>query len=115
MKPFRILPIMVLWTACAFCSDGARAASVRDAWFGKDKAKHFLASAIIAGGVSWQQHRKAGRDAETSLRTGAGVTLSLGLAKEWSDRRNPGGLFSWKDLGADLLGTAFGVFVLGKW
>lgn len=88
---------------------------VRDAWFARDKAKHFLASAIIAGGVSWQLHRGAGRGAEPSLYSGAGVSFSLGLAKEWSDGRKPAGLFSVKDLVADVLGTAAGVFFLGKW
>jgi putative lipoprotein len=106
---------MVLWTACAFSSDGARAIPARDGWLGRDKAKHFLASAIIAGGVAWNQHRRYNRGGEPSLYTGAGVSLSLGLAKELSDKRKPGGLFSWKDLAADALGAAAGIFILGKW
>ncbi len=108
---------LIFFFACAFCTGFARAeeAPIRDAWFAKDKAKHFLASAIIAGGVSRQLHRRIGRGAEPSLYAGAGVSLSLGLAKEWSDKRKPGGLFSIKDLAADVLGTAAGVFILGQW
>ena len=107
----------VLAVACIFNTADVRAEtpSAQDAWFAKDKARHFLASAIIAGGVSWNQHRRYGRGAGPSLCAGAGLSLSLGLAKEWSDRRKPGVLFSWKDMTADLLGTAAGVFILGKW
>jgi putative lipoprotein len=103
--------------ACIFSAGAVRAESIqtKDSWFGKDKARHFLASALIGGGVSWVAHRHEGRNMAASLRTGAGVALSLGLAKECSDRRKPGGLFSWKDLTADALGAALGVFVLGKW
>ncbi len=118
--------VLALW--CAFwmvpISSSARSALesciriqpvVRDPWTAKDKARHFFASALIAGGSTWYSKHELHRGSEPSLHFGIGVTLSLGIAKELFDTRKPGGFFSWKDFTADILGVAAGTLVLGRW
>lgn len=88
---------------------------IRDSWIAKDKARHVVASALIVGGSVWYSKHKNHSRPDDSMRFGVGFTLSLGLAKELADARKPGGLFSWKDLAADVLGIAAGAVVLGRW
>jgi len=87
----------------------------RDPWVAKDKARHFIASALITGGLTWYQKHELHRRSEPAVHFGIGMTLSLGVAKELSDTRKPGGFFSWKDVAADILGAAAGVLILGRW
>lgn len=77
-----------------------------DRWFAQDKAKHFLASAVIqsaghsllrAGGLDYR---------EASLSAGV-VTLGAGVGKELWDRAH-GRYISWKDLSVDALGGGSG-------
>ncbi|MEZ4423383.1 MAG: hypothetical protein R3E98_08245 [Gemmatimonadota bacterium] len=82
----------------------------QDAWFARDKAEHFVASAVIATGAYafaipvWDCKRPRAL-------FGAGVALGAGLLKEWSDARG-GGQASWKDLAWDVLGVASGLAVM---
>ena len=59
-----------------------------------------------AGGFfhSIDHPHETGQDA----RFGLAVAMGLGLAKEFWDASAPDGLFSWKDLVADLLGACLG-------
>ena len=73
-----------------------------DRWLARDKAFHFVASAVIqsAGHTALRSGGLDYRDA--SLAAGA-LTLSVGVGKEIWDR-SQGRYFSWKDLTADAFG-----------
>ena len=89
--------------------------SQKDSWFGKDKAKHFLASFLITGAVSWVCNHRYNYDEEESIKLGMTFSFSIGIAKECRDRYSSSGMFSWKDLAVDFLGVCFGALVLGRW
>ena len=80
-----------------------------DDWFGRDKAKHFGASAALAvggyGAASLFTARQSPR-----LMTGAALAFTAGLGKEIADRYR-GGDPSMRDVTWDLLGTASGLLV----
>ncbi len=78
-----------------------------DPWFGRDKALHFGFSAALASGgyaagaLIW--------DGPTErLLAGAGLSLSLGVAKEIADMAGAGDP-SWRDLAWDVVGTGVGL------
>jgi len=80
-----------------------------DAWFGRDKALHFGASAAItmigyAGASAASDHRPTRRAAAVLLGLTAGVT------KEVWDAFGAGDA-SWRDLAWDVIGTATGVAI----
>ncbi len=93
-----------------------------DAWWARDKALHFGASAGIAVGgyagsalvealVREPELGQGGRaDRKLRLAIGGGLALGAGIAKELSDRYT-GGDPSWRDLGWDVVGTATGLAV----
>jgi len=89
--------------------------SQKDFWLGKDKAKHFLASFLMAGAASWVCNHRYNYGEKESIRLGMTFSFSLGIAKEWRDRYSSSGMFSWKDLTVDLLGVCFGALLLGGW
>ncbi|MCX6641245.1 MAG: DUF2279 domain-containing protein [bacterium] len=82
-----------------------------DSWIGADKAEHFLVSFWLAGGAL--ATLKATRNNEDQSTVSCfGVTFGLGIAKEIYDLRHPKThQASWKDLTADLLGTACGILL----
>jgi putative lipoprotein len=86
-----------------------------DKWIGKDKARHFVASFLMTGAVSYSanHHWKCGRP--ESVQWGFGMTLTLGTLKEIRDIRHPGAQASLKDLAADFLGAACGALLLSGW
>jgi putative lipoprotein len=89
----------------------ARPASAQDAdpWFGRDKALHFSASALIAGGAYAAGALVLdGRPARALVASGA--ALSAGAAKELYDMTGRGQP-SWRDFTWDVIGTAVGVGV----
>jgi putative lipoprotein len=86
----------------------ARAADP-DPWLGPDKALHFGASAVIAGGgyaVGTFVFPARGH----ALLLGAGLGLGAGAAKELLDLAGFGDP-SWKDFAWDAIGTAAGLLV----
>lgn len=87
---------------CTGCTHMAK-----DSWTGKDKAEHFVSSAILSSaGSAWgdKQHWNEGR----SARFGLMFALSLGAAKELYDSREGGSGWSWKDFSWDVAGAATG-------
>lgn len=87
-----------------------------DLWFGRDKAKHFAVSAGLAGG-GYAAGAFVFESRSARAWTGAGVSLTAGLSKELYDWHR-GGLFSWKDLSFDLLGTLTGLgtaYLVDRW
>lgn len=86
------------------------AAPAGDGWFGIDKVKHFLVSAFIQS-VTFAALETAGADRRTALAGASGVTMGVGLAREWHDRRR-GGPFSVRDLSWDAAGAGAASLVL---
>ena len=79
----------------------------RDRWFALDKAHHFTTSAVLTGLGYYAARQEAGFDTRFAAGASAGVSISLGIGKECYDKK-----FSCKDLLADILGTAAGLFIL---
>lgn len=46
---------------------------------------------------------------------GISFAFSLGLVKEFYDKRKPLGRFSWKDLSFDILGIGVGFLCFARW
>jgi putative lipoprotein len=78
-----------------------------DAWFGRDKALHFAASASIAA-VGYGGAALVTEDRPTRALAGASLALGAGLLKEGWDLAGHGDA-SWRDLTWDVVGTATGV------
>lgn len=85
-------------------------ATPHDSWLGADKIKHFFLSAFIES-VTYSGLRLARVDRGTALPVAAGVTMSLGVAKEVHDRATEG-LFSLGDLTWDAAGTGAAAVML---
>ena len=81
-----------------------------DPWFGRDKLYHFVGSAVIQG-AGHSLGRVAGLDYRDAAWTAAGLTLTVGVAKEFYDRAD-GRFFSWRDLAADAAGGATGAVLV---
>lgn len=94
--------------ACALVA-GDAAAQSGDDWLGADKALHFTASALAAGGgyglaaVAWQAP-------SVRVFVAAGVGIAAGVGKELIDLAGYGDP-SWRDLAWDALGVGVGVTV----
>ena len=81
-----------------------------DRWFGADKVKHFLTSAFVQG-ATYATLQAAGAERGAALAGATVVTLSVGIGKEWRDRRQ-GGAFSGRDLAWDAAGAGAATLVL---
>ncbi len=88
---------------------------VRDPWFGRDKAQHFVVSFLVTGAVGYTAHAKWDCTRAESVNTAVGFTISLGCLKEIRDDWRSHSQASWKDLFADLLGTVAGVLLVSWW
>lgn len=74
----------------------------------RDKAEHFVASAVLAaaGSEYGQRQHLSGRQSNTF---GMLFSLSFGAGKEWYDSRPNGSGWSWKDFAWDAAGAASGI------
>lgn len=86
-----------------------------DDWFGRDKAKHLLASMLLTGAIAYYCQHHQEWSYENSAMLGMGLTFSLGIAKEIRDGQEPNRTFSWKDITADVIGIGLGVVLLSRW
>lgn len=85
-----------------------------DRWLARDKAAHFsLSCALVGFGHHWAT-RESGASRPAARNCAAAITLSLGIAKEARDGSRKGNRFSWKDLTADVLGTACGIILFTR-
>lgn len=84
----------------------------KDLLFGEDKAKHIVASFILTGAAAYYYRHRQKWSGEKSVAFGAGLTFSMGMAKEIGDLKSNTHFFSWKDLAADLVGIGLGVVLL---
>ncbi|WP_395850695.1 hypothetical protein [Cystobacter fuscus] len=78
-----------------------------DPWLSSDKAAHFGLSAALAG-AGYAGGALLFEAPEARWLTGAGLSLGVGVAKEFFDAGR-GSIFSWKDLTWDVLGMATGL------
>ena len=83
----------------------------QDPWLGEDKAKHFFASAVIAGGTTAIALNQDVSDGE-AIAIALPFTLSLGVGKEAYDSEVKGTGWSWRDLAWDLFGAVVGGLVV---
>ena len=84
----------------------------RDAWFGADKLKHFLMSALVQS-ATFSIARSAGAGHGSAMAAGVSSALTVGLVKEFHDKR-VGKPFSAKDLFWDAAGTASAAALLHR-
>ena len=91
----------------------APGAGAADGWLGEDKGKHFVTSAVVTV-IAGSAARTAGLDPGTSRFAGAAVATGAGIAKEIHDHRQPGNVFSVRDLAWNLAGVAAGYAVLSQ-
>lgn len=80
-----------------------------DPWFGKDKALHFGASALIAGG-GYAIGAAVFPSRGAALALGGGLALGAGTAKELADLAGLGNP-SWRDFFWDVAGTVVGLAI----
>lgn len=78
-----------------------------DQWTGKDKAEHFVGSAVLAAaGTAYGDNQEWSEARSRSF--GVLFSVSLGAAKELYDSRDGGSGWSWKDFSWDMAGAAVG-------
>jgi len=92
-----------------------RVGRIHDPWLARDKAKHFLASALLTGSATYVALHRWGMHRDESQMFGIGFAFSLGVIKEISDWKRPVGHFSWKDLSFDILGIGVGFLCCAWW
>jgi putative lipoprotein len=100
----------VLWTGLNILCGLSACATVsndQDAWFGEDKARHFVVAAVLGAGVTAaaQQHDVADCDAPT---VGVVTVIGFGAGKEVYDKRVKGTYWSWKDMTWNVVGATVG-------
>lgn len=84
---------------------------VSDKWFAWDKTEHLGVSAFLSG-VSYSVFRDFYYNKkESSVYFSASLTFSVGLGKEFYDKKAPESKFSYKDLVADILGIGLGLWI----
>lgn len=109
MRPIPVAVVTLLAAALLLARAPKATAADSDPWFGRDKALHFGATSVLAGGGYAGTALLSER---TGVRAAGGACLAMGagIAKEVYDRYS-GGDASWRDLTWDAVGTATGVLV----
>jgi len=124
MKSKRLILLLLFMMFCmrgfGFCqkaeADTTALSSARfqDAWFGEDKAHHFMMSFMLTWWGTINHDLMHNHGSNQAIRAGAGFSFALGLAKEIRDSRMPKNRFSLKDLAADLLGIGLAVLLMNR-
>jgi uncharacterized protein YfiM (DUF2279 family) len=83
-----------------------------DRWFSHDKWMHLTTSYFLTVQASYALDKMFMFPQESSRNISIGLTVSLALGKELYDVYGNNGIFSWKDLVYDLLGTGLGYLTL---
>jgi putative lipoprotein len=102
----RSVALVLALAGTTFAAATARAADP-DPWFGRDKALHFGASALIASD-GYFGAALATDDRRVRLGVGGGLALAAGVGKELWDLSGRGDA-SWRDLTWDVVGTVTGL------
>lgn len=83
-------------------------------WLGEDKALHFTGSAFLTYwnyGVSKDIMENS---TDKSVYFAVSITLALGTAKEYSDKKLKKTCFSWQDLVYDTAGVIVGIVLINN-
>ncbi|MDX9780387.1 MAG: hypothetical protein WC372_04490 [Candidatus Neomarinimicrobiota bacterium] len=83
-----------------------------DRWFSPDKWMHLSTSYFIVLQSHYVLNRNFRFPESDAGHISLGLSLSLSLGKEFYDVFGRKGIFSWKDLVYDVLGSALGYFTL---
>lgn len=81
-----------------------------DGWFGVDKLKHFVVSAVLQS-ISFAALETAGVERDAAVAGATVLTLGVGIGKEWHDRSS-GRIFSVRDLAWDAAGAGAATVLL---
>ncbi len=82
-------------------------------WWAQDKGRHLVGSLISTVFIGKFSQEMLDKNIGDSKMWGAGITFSLGLAKEILDSQKKGNRFSVEDLIADIAGITIGILILG--
>lgn len=107
MTKARQLSVAVGICTAAWLGAAEASASDSDDWFGRDKALHFGASAILAGG-GYALGTGLSSERWKAFALGGGVAIAAGALKEGLDAAGLG-TPSWRDFTWDVAGTAVGL------
>lgn len=99
---------LAVWTATCLVSVVAMASDT-DPWFGPDKALHFGASAVIAGG-GYALGTGLAQERWKAFALGGGMAVTAGALKEGLDALGMG-TPSWRDFTWDVAGAIVGLGV----
>ena len=83
-----------------------------DRWFVYDKFLHFSVSASIVLSTQYTLEKKMNYKTEDAIFISVLVSSVNGILKELWDNRQPNGFISNKDILANILGVALGVFII---
>jgi putative lipoprotein len=107
LKTALIVNRILLMTAVIILNGCASTTSKDDNWFGKDKAYHFTASALI-GAVASSTAKNNGSSKCEAASAGISFTLVVGAGKEYYDKHKKKSRWSWKDMFWNLAGGTAG-------
>jgi uncharacterized protein YfiM (DUF2279 family) len=82
-------------------------------WFAPDKGRHLVGSMISTVFIGKLSQQRFDQSMDNARVWGAGMTLSLGVAKEIFDSQSQGNWFDFKDLAVNMVGIAIGILLLG--
>ena len=85
-----------------------------DKWFAIDKVQHFSYSCLISLGCQYVLVNKFDNTEKESLPMSSAMSLGAGLLKELNDSRGNNGLFSLKDMVANMAGIALAALVIDQ-
>jgi len=85
-----------------------------DKWFAIDKIQHFSYSCLISLGCQYVLVNKFDNTEEESLPLSSAMSLGAGLLKELNDSRGNHGLFSLKDMAANMAGIALAALIIDQ-
>jgi len=85
-----------------------------DKWFAIDKVQHFSYSCLISLGCQYVLVNKFDNTEEESLPMSSAMSLGAGLLKELNDSRGNDGLFSLKDMVANMAGIALAALIIDQ-
>jgi uncharacterized protein YfiM (DUF2279 family) len=83
-----------------------------DRWFSHDKWMHLTTAYFLTVQTSYTLDKMFLFPQESARRTSVGVAISLSIGKELYDVFGNNGIFSWKDLIYDIVGTSLGYLTL---
>jgi len=84
----------------------------KNPWFGLDKLKHLSSSFILTTTGYYIQSKMTDITNTKSMTNSGMLTISLGLGKEITDSKKPGGIFSIRDLTVDFAGLGLALIFI---